>query len=212
MEYPSVEEFTHILLRRPLEEVVREYVFQGVPYVFRNQPAALTLLKQHLHSTLGLSEQDVTIVGSAKIGFSLSPDNFSRAFSDDSDVDVLVVNEKLFDLVWMTILKWHYPRRIENLGGRDAKWARERRQDLYWGALFPDKIRFEGLSFPDVLKPLRDTSTAWFNAFRSLSQYSEFVSRDISGRLYRSWDHALLYQMDGLQKIREIVLTTKKGT
>jgi len=212
VQYPSVEEFTDILLRQPLDEIVQEYVFQGVPYVFRNQPETVTLLFRHLRSALDLTEQNITIVGSAKIGFSLSPHNFPRNFSDESDIDVLIVDERLFDQVWSTVLKWHYPRRVSQLGSIDGGWARERRKDLYWGWFVPDKIRFDGLSFPDVLKPLRDISTAWFNAFRSLSLYPEFARREVSGRLYRTWKHAFLYHEDGIQQIREIVRTTKKGT
>ncbi len=211
MWYPSVDEFMNILLSHPLDAVVREYVFQGTPYVFRDRPEMFTLLSHHLCSALNLTEQNVIVVGSAKIGFSLSPDNFPRGFSDQSDIDVLVVDEGLFDRVWATVLKWHYPRRLSDLGRVDGGWARERRKDLYWGWFVPDKIRFNGLSFPDVLKPLRDISTGWFNAFRSLSQYPEFAGRDISGRLYRTWDHALLYHVDGLRQIKDVVRTTKES-
>lgn len=211
MQHPSVEEFTDALLRRPLAEIVRAYIFQGVPYVFRDHPEAMTLLARHLQAALPITEQNITVVGSAKIGFSLSPHNFPRSFSDESDIDVLIVDERLFDQVWATILKWHYPRRVSLLGNTDGRWARERRKDLYWGWFVPDKIRFDGLSFPHVLKPVRDVSTQWFNAFRSLSRYSEFASREVSGRLYRTWEHAFLYHEDGLQQIREIVRTRKKG-
>lgn len=212
MTYPSVDEFSNVLLSHPLEKVVQEYIFQGVPYVFRERPELLDILRRHLCSALKFLEENVVVVGSAKIGFSLNPNNFPRQFSDESDIDILVVDEKLFDSLWMAILRWHYPRRITVLGGEDGRWMRERRQDLYWGAFFPDKIRFQGLSFPEILKPLRDNSTAWFNAFRSLSQYPELVSRNVSGRLYRTWEHALLYQTDGLRQIKDVIRPTRKDT
>lgn len=209
-DFLSVDEFRRALLRRPLDEVVREYVFEGIPYVFRETPGLMELLRDHLCKDLGLSAENTIVIGSAKIGFSLSPDSVFRQFSDESDIDVLVVDERIFDDIWKIVLKWHYPRRIRGLGGMDGSWGRRRRRELYWGWFVPDKIKYEGLSFPEVLKPLRDISTAWFNAFRSLSRVPEFSRRNITGRLYRTWDHALLYHADGLRQIKENLIQTKK--
>lgn len=202
MLYPSVDEFIDIVHTLPLETVVQNYVFEGTPHVFREHPEALEILRRHLNSALSLAEQNIAIVGSAKIGFSLSPHNFPRRFSEQSDIDILVVDKALFDGVWLTMLKWNYPRRFR-LDGMDWIWAKSRRGELYWGWFVPDKIRFGGLSFPNVLKPLRDISTMWFNAFRSVSQYPELAGRNVSGRLYRTWDHALLYHVEGLRQIRK---------
>jgi hypothetical protein len=69
----------------------------------------------------------------------------------------------------------------------------------------PTDIRFEGLSFPSALKPIRDCSTLWFNTFQSLTDYPEFSARDVHGRLYRTWEHVHLYHAEGLRQIREIV-------
>lgn len=195
------EDFKSIILTTPLDSVVHQYLFQGLPYVFRDKPASLDLLIKHLSSSIKLTEENIRVVGSAKMGFSLNPDNFPRGFSDTSDIDVIVVNEELFDRIWMTLLEWQYPRRLVQLGHVEGEWAQRRRKDIYWGWLVPSEIRYDGLSFPDVLRPLRDISAQWFNAFQSLSLYPDFAARTISGRLYRSWEHALRYHVDGLRQI-----------
>jgi Protein of unknown function DUF262 len=209
-DFPSVDEFKRALLIKSLDQVVKDYVFEGLPYVFRDTPQLMKTLRSHLCNSLSISAERTIIIGSAKTGFSLSPDTVFRQFSDESDIDILVVDEKIFDDIWKIVLSWHYPRRIGGLGGLDASWGGRRRRDLYWGWFVPDKIRYEGLSFPEVLKPLRDISTAWFNAFRSLSRFPEFSRRNITGRLYRTWDHALLYHADGLRQIKEGLVETKK--
>ncbi len=208
MPYPSVEEFKTIVQTTPLDSVVKEHIFQGVPYVFRDNPEYLDLLTQHLSAAIKLTDQSIKVVGSAKIGFSLNPDNFPRGFSDTSDIDVIVVNEDLFDRVWMTLLEWHYPRRLVDLGRVEGNWARLRRKEIYWGWLVPTEIRYEGLSFPSTLKPLRDISAQWFNAFQSLSLYPQFAARSISGRLYRTWNHALRYHIDGLRQIHDRIVAS----
>ena len=117
---PTIAEFKSALLSRPDNEVLQEYVFSGDPYAFCDQPNALHNLRTHLSKALSVDENNIVIVGSAQAGFSLSPDNFPRRFSDGSDIDVAVVDERLFDTVWHTLLKWHYPRR-QNLPDGDWK-------------------------------------------------------------------------------------------
>jgi len=201
---PTIAEFKSALLSRPVTEVLRDYVFSGDPYAFRERPSALLNLRAHVSKALNVSENNIVIVGSAQVGFSLSPDNFPRRFTDRSDIDVVVVDEHLFDAVWYTLLQWHYPRR-QDLPRGDWGWTKDRRKDLYWGWFVPDQIRFNGLSLPEALKPIRDCSTLWFNTFQSLTKYPEFSGRDVHGRLYRTWEHVRLYHAEGLRQIREIL-------
>ena len=104
----NVEEFKEILMQRKLESVVKECMLNGVPYVFRNWEGGFDILRVHLCDNLGITSKDnIEVVGSARIGFCLDPDSFGRAFSDKSDIDVVVVDDKLFDEVWKILLKWY---------------------------------------------------------------------------------------------------------
>ena len=197
----KLEHFKRDLLSLPAEDVVKTHLFSDKPYVFQGHPDYLDLLKKHLSSHLNVLESNIVIVGSAQTGFSMAPDSFPRAFHPESDIDIVVVDEMLFDRIWQDILKWHYPRREIRLPESDWQWRIKRSNDIYWGWFAPDHIRYEGISFPTMLKPLRDMSTLWFNAFRSLGQLPQFASRDVSGRLYRTWNHAILYHAEGLKLI-----------
>lgn len=201
--FPDIEEFKAILLSQGLDKVVERHLFQGTPFVFREDPGRMDLLRRHLAESLTVREDHILIVGSAKMGFSLSPDTFPRRFSPVSDIDVLVYDKAIFDRIWGTVLRWHYPTRHERLEGADRQWVGDRKRDIYWGWLKPDGIRYEGLSLPERLVPVRDISSRWFDAFRSLSLYPEFADRHVSGRLYRTLGHARLYHVDGLRRIRE---------
>ncbi len=203
-DFPTAAAFLEILTNTALEVVVRDFIFEGTPFVFRDEPELLNTLQRELANALQVVPNNIVIVGSAKIGFSLSPDNFPRNFSDESDIDVVVVDESLFDRMWRGILTWHYPRRRTGLAGAELSWMRGRRRDIYSGWFRPDKIRYGGLMFPEVLTPVRDLSTQWFNAFQALSLLPEYAHRSVSGRLYRTWDHALFYHMDGLRQIKAL--------
>lgn len=202
MACPSIEEFKELLRRDAAEKITADHVFGGDLFLAQKFPRVLNTLRRHLCPRFSLDEENVIIIGSAKIGFSLAPDSFPRIFTKNRDIDVLVVSEPLFDTYWQTMLRWHYPRRLERLPGADWDWVKSRRRDLYWGWFHPDKIGYEGLTFPEVLKPLRDLKTKWFDSFQSLSLYDEFFGRDVNGKLYRTWEHALLYQASGLRQIQ----------
>jgi len=206
-----IDKFKSELLNDSLEGVVRRYIFSGTPFIFKDCPEKFRSLKKHLCERLGALEENVKIIGSAQTGFSLNPDSFPRQFHNASDIDVLVVDEGLFDYIWRAILSWHYPRRAQRLPREDWTWKLKRTDEIYWGWFCPDKIRFDGLSRPEALKPLRDVSTKWFNAFRGLARYSEFASRVVSGRLYRTWEHAMLYHVNGLKTIQNRLYGVGKG-
>lgn len=211
MSYPTVAEFKDILLTDTIDNIINRHIFEGNPYVFRNSPKDLDTLKNHLASKLPIMKPNIAVIGSAKLGFSLNPDTFFRQFSDDSDIDIAIVDDALFDKVWMAVLGWNYPRRLMTLGKLDGEWMRTRRKEIYWGWFVPDQITYEGLSFPHALMSVRDISTNWFNAFQSFSQYQEFSRRQISGRLYRTWDHAFRYHAEGLRLIKVAIQESTKG-
>lgn len=189
-----------MIATQPLDGLVQHHVFDGETYLFQDKPMALGSLKHHLGSHLNVPERDICVVGSSKLGFSMAPERFPAAIRANSDIDVIVISNELFELVWFTLLRWHYPRRISGL---DKSWSDERRRDLYWGLMYPNRIRFQGLTFPEVLKPIRDLGAKWLASFNSLALYPEFSRYRVKGRLYRSWSHAMEYHIDGLRQIRE---------
>lgn len=207
--FPTIEQFKEILLRESTEEIVNRYIFSEPSFVFKKKPESMRLLRKHLCGHLDLNEEKIVVVGSAKLGFSLSPNNFPREFGPESDIDLVIVDSALFDNIWMTLLKWWYPRRTLKLGIKESAWASARHKDVFGGWVVPDKIRYEGISFPDVLKPIRDISANWFNAFKSLSLYPELADRNVNGRLYRTWEHAIRYHSDGLRQISIKLKETK---
>jgi hypothetical protein len=210
MPHLTVNEFKAMLIDTPLNQVVEEHILGGETYAFRKRPILMNEIQRHLTARLPVTAENIIIVGSAKTGFSLNPDAYFNPFTDDSDIDVAIIDESLFDEIWFTLLNWHYPRRYIGLDHINSRWVGHRQKEIYWGWLTPDKIRYEGLYFPSALKRFRDLTTAWFNAFRSFSLYPELARREVSGRLYRTRRHALFYQVEGLRQLREFLQTVKE--
>jgi len=209
MAFPSVQEFSELLRKTPADKlapIVTDIVFPGVPYVFVGDPPAYDRLKTHLSERLGMRTDDVVVIGSGKSGYGLAPDSFPNPYSPThSDVDVLMVNAELFDTIWYSLLDWHYYVHSLDMNGDEKKWVAAMQKNLWWGALTLDNLKADGQGLRSMflLRPMRDTRSRWFDAFRSLSQVQGLEKLDIDGWLYRTWDHAILYQADSLRYLKE---------
>jgi hypothetical protein len=171
------------------------------PYVFEPQPASWSTFRDELASELNAAPQDIRVVGSGRFGFSMKPGHNLRSFRDTSDIDVVVVNEELFDRLWLALLDAAYPRGAINtkFGG----WLNTRRNELYTGWLTPLEIRLDLKIFGSKAKPVLDFNVRWFNALKKASRHPVRRHEDITGRLYRTWRYAELYHLDSLATLRK---------
>lgn len=101
-----------------------------------------------------------------------------------------MVSEELFDQVWIDLLRWNMQNHF-GLSKMDKDMVRRNKQEIYWGRLWPD-------SLPKVT-PL---AAIWFDAFKSVSRDPNLARWEVSGRLYRTWEHAKLYQLWTLTQIK----------
>jgi len=202
MPGPTHEDFAQVVQRTDdLTPVVSDVVFGGIPHVFESDPDAWDFLRGGLSSALACEQEDVLVVGSAKMGYSLAPRKYGRPFLATSDIDVIVISAALYDEVWHAVLKWHYRRR-HRLPPPDRAWDEQRRDDMYWGYLNPVGFKYRGLTRSAQLRPAMRVSTAWFNAFQGLSRTPAFAGRKVNGRLYRTRQHALSYHDHGLRELK----------
>ncbi len=201
-KYPTPSEFSEWLKTKRFGDLVDRWLLGGAVYAFDDKPEDAEMLASHLATKLHTAQENIRIVGSAKLGFSLSPDSFSRSFGEDSDIDVIVVDSALFDAAWHSILRWNYPHRRDRLITPDFRFREARSREIYWGWMEPDQVQFAHVSYTSLLGPVQELKARWFEAFRSLGRHPNFARRDVSGRLYRTWDFARLYHENGLGLIQ----------
>lgn len=200
-EYLSPQEFAEILRSQPLETIVDERIFGGTPFVFRRRRGDEHLLRRLLAEPLGVSPEDVTVVGSGRTGFSLTPRKYGRRYSQRSDIDVVVVSAELFDEAWLSALRWSYPHFHQ--GGPERSWAAQQQFDIYRGVIDFEKTRtLRDFTTATFLKPLRRISARWFLAFQSLNRQRAFTGLDVKGRLYRTWTFARYYHIENLRLLK----------
>lgn len=81
------------------ESIVREFVTHGSSVVLDGP--TYTRLREYAGQALQIApNQNVYLVGSAKLGFSIKPARRYGLFSDDSDVDLAIVSPSLYQRLW----------------------------------------------------------------------------------------------------------------
>lgn len=104
--------------------LARLWLSEGIPYAFRGRPAVYEEVRFWMAACIGVDPKEISIVGSARIGQSLSPDSQGRAFGDSSDLDFIAVSNSLFKEVVDDFNKWTYEYESHTISPRNE---RERR-------------------------------------------------------------------------------------
>lgn len=101
----SVESFKALLQSTPPQELCRKYLFSNYSWMF-DQEGGVGLkgdyqdFRKNMASFIGEPLENIAVVGSAKYGFSLSPDKNWKPFDDSSDIDVVIVSDAFFNEIW----------------------------------------------------------------------------------------------------------------
>jgi len=166
---------------------VHKHIFHGTPYVFRGRELDYFEFKSRIANKFQIGFHEIFIVGSGKLGFSYHK---GTEFSYDSDIDVVMVNPRLFEKYAKQICDYQY--QLDEAG--QAPTAREMRmyhqflQYFIKGWMRPDKLP---TSFQVNL--LKDD---WFDFFRSISyEGSEVGNYKVSAGLYKNYWYLEKYHL-----------------
>ena len=169
-------------------DLCRRHVLHGTPFVFAGREDEFYVFRKRIADKFDISFHEVFITGSAKLGFSLHK---AKAF--DSDVDVAIVSDPLFERMMEAIRAFQMSLR-ESRRAVTERELQEYHKFLEYtaiGWLRPDMLP---VSF-DV-KALKDD---WFAFFKSLSYGRSEVGNDkVSAGVFRTYRHLELYQHSGI--------------
>lgn len=187
----SIEEpkkhFESILLADLSDErVVNSKILHGGCYALSEDQHFS--LKEAIANHFSISpHQEVFIVGSAKLGFSVAPHKRYRLFGDASDIDVAIVSHNLYEKVW------HEAHAYADSG---AGWPRQGKFEQYisWGWIRPDML---------PRSPSFQFSEEWRQFFRELQRGRQFGPYKIAGALYHDMHFLTQYQRRAVRSCRE---------
>ena len=173
---------------------VSHFVMDRVPHLFVTRESYVEW-KQQLADGLSVDPYAVTIVGSASTGFSLNPNKQMKEFDHDSDVDVAVVSARHFDEAWH-FLRSLNPAEMLALPPVARQAVKSHRQ----------RYVFDGCIATDRIVEYLPFGPSWVQTLATVAALNPVLGRVVNARLYR--DHGALrsYQVQGLTKLRDVVL------
>jgi len=194
-----INDFKSDLANKPEEYVLRKNVIFGE--CFHLDSKKYYELKQEIANKFNLHPSCILMVGSGKLGFSLSEKIVRdeqgqeierkeryREFSENSDLDIAIVSPLLFDKYWLDIYK------------HARTW--------YCDKQFKDYL-FSGWIRPDKFPPTSDEfklRKEWFEYFEELSSSSRYGRYSISAGLYKDWHFLESYQLKSISQCKSMLV------
>ncbi|MCT9977297.1 hypothetical protein M2R48_02975 [Acinetobacter sp. I-MWF] len=178
-----------------LLDLSRELIFQGIPYVFSGDKKAFFLFRKRISDFWNIHYQDIYITGSAALGFSIYKDT---VFSLDSDIDVAIVSNDLFETILKDIhlCQLNLRSRKVILSERDTKAYHKFLEYIAMGWIRPDLLP---TNLAECIKILKDQ---WFNFFSSISNgNSEVGNYVVAAGVFKSHLHLEQYTLLGLKAV-----------
>jgi len=172
-------------------EFIRKIFFHGVPAVFQNDSDKYFEFRQLIANKFNVNFSEVMIVGSAKLGFSWIK---GTRFTYESDVDVVIINENLFEEYMYIICDYQYSldrnRRLIDLS--EKRTYNSFLEYIAKGWMRPDKLPY---SFQvDVLK------SDWFEFFRSISNNKSNIGNyGVKAGLYKNYYYLEHYYINAIE-------------
>jgi len=172
--------------------ISRLWLSEGIPFAFKAKPGVYEALRVYLARRIDVEAKEITIIGSGRQGFSLSPgQNVGRPFGPHSDLDFTAVSTPLFQRLRDAFYRWagDYKQGLVN--------PRNQNQKKYWDANInhcPSELK-RGFIDPYKIPTLRRYPEAQKveNALWVVREKLKLTPNapdvhKVSLRVYRDWD------------------------
>lgn len=107
--YPSSEQIKNGFIHASETErygIIRLWMTEGIPFAFKDHPLIYEEVREFISKGVKVHPKEITLVGSARIGYSLKPNVWGRKFTKKSDMDFTIISNVLFTRLVKDFQKW----------------------------------------------------------------------------------------------------------
>ena len=190
----NVEEMKAAIESTPAEEIYNELYISGDVWLFKklfkdNWFLQYDEFKKYIAKKLDVHYNNVGIVGSAKLGFSLNPQKDYKAFDETSDVDIIIVSQRLFYEFWEQYLNDSYnlTTRIKNI-------------NYVFFCIFRKYLTLDCFRNNDYYNDWQKKT----GDFEKDIQLQFQIGNDIHYRIFESWDSVKMYYISSINQLKGI--------
>ncbi|WP_215541755.1 hypothetical protein [Amycolatopsis sp. CA-230715] len=195
-EHPKTRDgLRELIVNMPADQFANYHLLDRVPWLFQTRHSYISW-KTELAKNLQVDPFAIVIVGSAALGFSLSPGKDLASFHDNSDIDIAIISTNHFESSWTWLRNLGPVDRLAP-GSAEAGMLKQHRRNLVFdGAIATDKI-ITRLPF----------GVEWTKAFIEAANREPTVGRQIKGRIYRDYESLRQYQVHNLVNLKNQILS-----
>ena len=172
------------------DDFASRHVLDRVPWLFSDRRQYIDW-KTSLAIELELDPYMLLVVGSACLGFSLSPFKRFADFGSRSDIDVAAVSERYFDEAW----RW-----LRELGPEDLLERGTLEQEMFrWHRR---NLVFDGAIATEKLLSMLPFGSKWMSALGHAGNREPTLGRKINVRIYRDFESLRKYHVNNIRKLK----------
>ncbi|MBL7800995.1 MAG: hypothetical protein JNL95_09755 [Chitinophagales bacterium] len=194
----SIEDYRQEIVNLSNEDdkcmFTQKHFFHGIPVVFDNRENEYYHFRKRIADQFKIGFFEVMIVGSSKFGF--SPYKFTK-FSLDSDIDVVLFNERLFDNFYELVSEYQYQIRTQKIRLTNDQFIQYQKFLRYFvmGWMRPDLL-------PQNTTEFKELKQNWDDFFKSISHSkSEVGNYIVKGGLFKNYYYAEKYYRSSIEEI-----------
>jgi len=196
----TIDEFKAELLTVSTEiertTFIQKNFFNGIPFVFREKDGDYYSFSKRIADHFNIKYTDINIVGSSRFGF--SPYKYTE-FSFESDIDVTICNENLFEQYFGLISNYTYRLRYREIFLRKDQYNQYIKFLKYFstGWMRPDLLPSNTVEFIEIRE-------RWDDFFKAISYgKSEVGNYKVKAGLFKSQDYAEKYYKSSITQLQK---------
>lgn len=179
------------------EYIVRRFLCHGSTHILND--SLYFELKENVSKFFDIHPNEILMIGSGKLGFSIAPDKLWNHFDMDSDIDLAIISNGKFNDFWDQLIDFNI--NLKNRTIEDEK--------LYNKFI---KYFFNGWIRPDFFPFTYKGKNEWFSFFNKLtSDFFEYGEHKISAGLYRDFKTFEMYHINNIKNIRKVLKGEDNG-
>lgn len=170
------------------EYIIRKYLCNGSSPVLDDD--IMFQIKHKISEKFKIHPNEVIITGSGKLGFSIAHDKKYKPFNDDSDIDVAIISERLFNDFWLELLNFNI-----NLTSRTLKENENYNK-------FKDYF-FKGWIRPDLFPFNYQNKNIWFSFFSDLTnELYSYGEHKVAAGIFKNFKAFEIYNIQNIKNLR----------
>lgn len=175
---------------------IQRNFFNGTPFVFRERDGDYYNFAKRIADQFNIRYTDINIVGSSRFGF--SPYKFTE-FSFESDIDVTICNETLFEQYFELISDYTYQLRYREIFLRKEQYNQYIKFLKYFstGWMRPDLLPSNTVEFIEIRE-------RWDDFFKTISYgKSEVGNFKVKAGLFKNQAYAEKYYKSSIAQLQK---------